>query len=127
MSAPRVSAAESQIMQALWTSGPQGAEEIMAAVAPANGWGEATVRTLISRLMKKQAVTSERRGGRVVYAPMVSREAYVTAESQGLLDRLFGGQVAPMVAHFTKAKALSREDVAKLRRLLTELEAEEDD
>lgn len=127
MAAPRISAAESQVMEALWTSGPIGVEEIMAAVAPANGWGEATVRTLIGRLIKKQAVVSERRGGRVVYAPLVSRDDYVTAESQGLLDRLFGGQVAPMVAHFTREKALSRDDVAKLRRLLAELDAEEDD
>lgn len=127
MAAPRISAAESQVMEALWASGPIGAEEIMAAVGPANGWGEATVRTLIGRLIKKQAVVSERRGGRVVYAPLVSRDAYVTAESQGLLDRLFGGQVAPMVAHFTREKALSKADVAKLRRLLAELDAEEDD
>lgn len=127
MAALRISAAESQIMEALWAEGPMGAEEIMAAAAPANGWGEATVRTLIARLIKKQAVASERRGGRVVYAPLVSRDAYVTAESQGLLDRLFGGQVAPMVAHFTETKALSAEDVAKLRRLLAELDAEEED
>jgi len=126
VAAPRISAAESQVMEALWSSGPIGAEEIMAAVGP-NGWGEATVRTLIGRLIKKQAVVSERRGGRVVYAPLVSRDAYVTAESQGLLDRLFGGQVAPMVAHFTREKALSKADVAKLRRLLADLDAEEDD
>jgi predicted transcriptional regulator len=127
MAALRISAAESQIMEALWAEGPLGAEEIMAAVASPNGWGEATVRTLIARLIKKEAVASERRGGRVVYSPLVSRDAYVTAESQGLLDRLFGGQVAPMVAHFTETKALSAEDVAKLRRLLADLDAEEED
>ena len=127
MAAARISAAESQVMEALWAAGPLGVEDLMARVASANGWGEATVRTLISRLIKKRAVASERRGGRVVYAPQMDRDAYVTAESQGLLDRVFGGQLAPMVAHFTRTKALSPQDLAKLRRLLAELDADEAD
>lgn len=125
MAPPRISAAESVIMEALWARGPLGAEEIVAEVAPGQGWGEATVRTLIARLIKKGAAASERTGARVVYAPRVSREAYVTAESQGLLDRLFGGQVAPLVAHFTRTTTLSPEDRARLRRLLDDLDAEE--
>src|SRR5206468_10928758 len=55
-------------------------------------WGEATVKTLINRLLKKKAIASERTGGRARYRPLVSREDYVTGESQGLLDRLFGGE-----------------------------------
>lgn len=127
MAIPRISAAESQVMQALWARGPLGAEDLVAEVAPANGWGEATVRTLVARLIKKKAVASEKRGGRTLYAPLVSREAYITAEGQSLLDRLFGGQVAPMVAHFTREKALSPEDVARLRRLLAEMDRDEED
>ncbi|MGA0604968.1 BlaI/MecI/CopY family transcriptional regulator [Phenylobacterium sp. VNQ135] len=127
MAAHGISAAESRIMEAVWARGALTVDEIMAAVSAENGWGEATVRTLISRLIKKQALKSERRGGRVAYVPLLTREAYVTAESQGLLDRLFGGSMAPMVAHFTRNKVLSPDEVAKLRRLLAELDAEEDD
>src|SRR5512138_2957550 len=103
----RISAAESQVMEALWTRGPLTAEEIVQSVGPAQGWGEATVKTLINRLLKKKAIASERVGGRARYRPLVSREDYVTGESQGLLDRLFGGELAPLVAHYARHRALS--------------------
>jgi predicted transcriptional regulator len=128
----RISAAESQVMGAVWTAveaGAKGAgvEEILAAAGLANGWAEATVRTLIHRLIRKGALRSERRRGVVAYAPLLSREAWLSAESQGLVDRLFGGQLAPLVAHFTRTRAVSAQDLARLKRLVAELDAEEED
>jgi predicted transcriptional regulator len=128
----RISDAESQVMAAVWAgadagAGGAGVEQILAGPAAANGWGEATVRTLIHRLIRKGALKSERRGAVVVYVPLLGREAWITAESQGLLDRLFGGQLAPLVAHFAKARAMTPEDRARLRRLVADLDAEEED
>jgi len=128
----RISEAESQVMAAVWTAVEAGAdgagvEQVLAGPGVANGWGEATVRTLIHRLIRKGALKSQRRGAMVVYTPLLSRQDWVTAESQGLLDRLFGGQLAPLVAHFAQAKALAPEDVARLRRLVAELDADEED
>jgi BlaI family transcriptional regulator, penicillinase repressor len=82
------------------------------------------VKTLINRLLKKKAIASERCGGRTVYRPLVSRADYVTGESQGLLDRLFGGQLAPLIAHFADRRSLSPEEVAKLKRLIAEFDEE---
>ncbi len=112
-------------MEALWARGPQTAEEIVHAVGPAQDWGEATVKTLINRLLKKKALASDRVGGRALYRPLVTREVYVTGESQGLLDRLFGGQIAPLVAHYAQHRALSAEEVTRLKDLIAELEADD--
>ncbi|RAK56538.1 BlaI/MecI/CopY family transcriptional regulator [Phenylobacterium deserti] len=122
---PRISAGESQVMEALWSSGPLSADEIVRQVAPAQGWGEATVKTLINRLLKKKALVSERSEGRTLYRPLISREAYLTEESQGLLDRLFGGRLAPMVAHFARQQQLSPEEMAQLKRLIREMDTED--
>ena len=127
MTPPRISAAESQVMAVVWEAGGAGVDEILAAVGPAQGWSEATVRTLIHRLIRKAALKSERRRGAVVYAPLVSREAWVTAESQGLLDRLFGGRIASLVAHLARERAMAPEDIARLKRLVAELDADEED
>jgi BlaI family transcriptional regulator, penicillinase repressor len=121
----KISGAESHIMEALWTRGPMTAEDIVQTVGPAQAWGEATVKTLINRLLKKKALASERSGGRALYRPIVSREEYVTGESQGLLDRLFGGQIAPLVAHYARHRDLSAEEIARLKRLITELETDD--
>ena len=122
----KISGAESHIMEALGTRGPLTAEEIVQTVGPPQAWGEATVKTLINRLLKKKALASERTGGRAIYRPVVSREDYVTGESQGLLDRLFGGQIAPLVAHYARHRDLSPEEIARLKRLISELETDDD-
>lgn len=121
----RISGAESHIMEALWTKGPLTAEEIVQTVGPAQEWGEATVKTLINRLLKKKALASERTGGRALYRALVTREEYVTGESQNLLDKLFGGQLAPLVAHYARHRALSPAEVARLKKLIAELDADD--
>jgi len=122
----KISTAESHIMEALWRRGPLTAEEIVQGVGPAQGWGEATVKTLINRLLKKKALASERSGGRALYRSVVSREDYLTGESQGLLDRLFGGQIAPLVAHYARHRDLSSEEIARLKHLIAELETDDE-
>lgn len=122
----RISAAESAVMETLWDRNPQTVEEIIQNVGPANSWGEATVKTLINRLLKKKALASDRSGGRALYRPLVTREAYVTGESQGLLDRLFGGQIAPLVAHYARHRALSPEEISRLKALIADLEVDDE-
>ena len=121
----RISTAESQIMEALWAKGPLGVDDIVRDVGGPQSWGEATVKTLINRLLKKKAIASERAGGRARYRPLVSREDYVTGESQGLLDRLFGGEVAPLVAHYARHRPLSPKEIERLKALIARME--EDD
>ena len=118
----RISAAESHVMEAVWSEGAQTSDELIRSVGPAQGWGEATVKTLINRLLKKKALVSERSGGRTRYRPLISRDDYVAGESQGLLDRLFGGELAPLVAHFAERRALSAEEAQRIRQLIDDLD-----
>lgn len=114
--------AESAIMEALWRAAPQTAEEIAASVGAEQGWSESTVKTLLNRLLGKGAIAAEKEGRRYLYGPAVTRAAYVNAESHSLLDRLFDGRLAPMVAHFSQEQSLSPEDIAELKRLVAELD-----
>ena len=118
----RISTAESQVMKALWAKSPLTAEEIIAALPDDQDWADATVKTLLNRLLKKDAIAAEREGRRFLYRPLVAQDDYVHTESQGLLDRLFDGKLAPLVAHFSQREKLSDEDVAELRRLLETLD-----
>lgn len=112
-------------MDALWRENPLSADGIVADVTARQAWGEATVKTLINRLLKKKAIKSERVDGRHQYRPLIDRADYVQTESQDLLDRLFGGELAPLVAHFAKSRALKPQEVARLKRLIDELPDDE--
>jgi predicted transcriptional regulator len=119
----QVSEAESVVMQVLWEAGaPLPAEDVVAALARSQDWQEATIKTLLNRLLKKGAIEAAREGRRYLYSPVLQREAWLLGESQGLLERLFDGRVAPLVAHFSKQRKLSRKDIAELRKLLEEID-----
>ena len=117
----QISEAESVVMEILWARHPRTSEEVVAALADAQDWQEATIKTLLNRLLNKGAINAERDGRRYLYAPVLRREDWVLEESGSLLDRLFDGRVAPLVAHFSQHKKLTKADVAELRRLIEEL------
>ena len=118
----RITEAESEVMQVLWQRHPLDAEEVAAALADTRDWQEATVKTLLNRLLNKGAIRAERDGRRYRYSPVLQREAWLLGESQGLLERLFDGRVAPLVSHFSRHRKLSRKDIAELRKLLEEID-----
>jgi predicted transcriptional regulator len=120
----KISGAESQVMEALWRHAPLSAEEIFADVGEAQGWALPTLKTLLARLVEKGALATEKDGRRFLYRPLVARDDYVEAESQGLLDRLFDGRLAPLVSHFSQRQKLSAQDLADLKRLIQELDDE---
>jgi predicted transcriptional regulator len=118
----QISAAESVVMEVLWMRHPLAAEDVVAALARSQEWQGTTIKTLLNRLLKKGAVRASREGRRYLYSPLLRREDWVLEESRSLLDRMFGGRVAPLVAHFSEQRKLSRKDIAELRRLLEEMD-----
>jgi BlaI family penicillinase repressor len=118
----KITDAEFTVMEALWRGQPLSAEDLIAAVLSEASWGEATVKTLINRLLRKGAIRSERANGRHSYHAVLERADYVQAESETLLDRLFGGQLAPLVAQFADRKTLSAEDRRRLKALIDRLD-----
>jgi BlaI family penicillinase repressor len=125
MAQVRISGAESQVMEALWRCGPLTPDGIVAEVGEAHGWAPGTVKTLITRLLRKKAIHGRREDAGYLYRPLISRSDYVQSESQGLVDRLFGGEVAPLVAHFAEHRTLTDRDIQLLKTLIAKLEDDE--
>ncbi|WP_166209407.1 BlaI/MecI/CopY family transcriptional regulator [Cognatiluteimonas telluris] len=123
----QISEAESAVMDVLWRASaqrgePLAAEDVVAALAQSRQWQEPTIKTLLNRLLKKGAIRASKDGRRYLYTPVLKRQDWLLGESQGLLERLFDGRVAPLVAHFSQHRKLSPKDIAELRQLLDELD-----
>ena len=117
----RISDAEHAVMEALWTRAPLTAAEVCEDVCTDRDWTLATVKTLLSRLVAKNAVATEADGKRFLYSPKFPRARYLGGESRRLVDRLFGGRAAPLVAHLAAAEALTDSDIAEIEALLETL------
>lgn len=118
----QISEAEAMVMEVLWKKIPMGADEVVIALSEHTDWAEPTVKTLLNRLLNKGAIQAEKEGRRYLYSPVLAREAWIGQQSEGMLERLFGGRVAPLVAHFSERGKLSAADIAELKRLVRELD-----
>jgi BlaI family penicillinase repressor len=117
-----ISEAESEVMEVIWRRSPIPTEDVVAELEHHGKWQEATVKTLLNRLLKKGAVRAEKENRRYLYSPVLQREQWLADESRGFLDRLFGGRVAPLVSHFSQQRKLGKKDIEDLKRLIRELD-----
>ena len=117
-----VSSAEHVVMRALWARQPRSADEIVAEVAKDQDWTDATVRTLLNRLLNKGAIAAEKDGRRYLYRAVLKQDDYVEEQSRSLLDRFFDGRLSSMVSHFSARERLSADEIAALKRLIAELD-----
>lgn len=118
----QISEAEAVVMEVLWQRNPLSAEEVVTALSGRSEWAEPTVKTLLNRLLNKGALRADKDGRRYLYAPALTREAWIAQQSEGFVERLFGGRVAPLVAHFSEQGRLTAADIAELRRLIEDLD-----
>lgn len=118
----RITEAEWEILSIAWKKKPIAATEIEQAVAKQRNWSLGTVRTLLTRLVKKGALRTEKAGRRFLYWPVVSMEACIRQESRSFIDRVFGGAPSSIILDLVKETELTKEDIQELRRILEEKE-----
>lgn len=114
--------AELTVMQALWSKSPLTARQITEQTTVERDWHRKTVNTLLARLVKKSAIeVFGDDGGPKRYAPLIEKQDYALAVTSKLVDRLFGGDIAPLVANFAGGRKLNREQIEELKELLEDL------
>ena len=119
----RISDAELDLMEVLWASAEPLTSAEVAERLEERGWSLATIKTMLSRLIAKGAISHREDGRRFLYSPAIEREAYVGSESRRFVDRLFGGRLSPLVARLAEEDALDAKDIAEIEALLKELKS----
>lgn len=117
-----ISEAESRVMEVLWQRAPQTSRTIVAALQVHRGWHEKTTRTLLNRLLGKDAVTVQKDGRCYLYSPKLHREDWRHKEARNFMDRVFSGNVAPLLAHLIRHEMIPAKAFVELRGLIDAIE-----
>lgn len=119
----RLSETEWKVMNSVWSRGRATARDVHDELLPDTGWAYTTVKTMLTRLADKGAVTVSKEGNASVYEPAVTRDDARHSAVRGLLDRAFDGAFGPFLHHLLNEEKLSKRDRAELRRMLDEEES----
>ena len=118
---PKISEAEWEVMKILWSkSVPCTANEVLDALKDYSDWKPNTVKTLITRLVKKEALGFKEERRIYYYYPLVTEDECVEEETKSFVKRFFGGELKPMLVTFLQDEKLSEEEIQELKRLLEE-------
>ena len=125
----QISDAEWLVMNVVWATPGIEAAEVISQLAKDNGWSDATIKTMLHRLVKKGALRAEVEGKKYRYRAAVRQNDCVRRASRSFVERVFGGDSVPALLHFIQQAKLSPEEARTISQLLdqkaSELEAKQ--
>ena len=126
--AASVSNAELDVLQQLWLQSPLSAQDIIERLAERQPDVQSTtVRTLISRLLKKKALSFIEQHRKYYYSPVISRDEFYRQRTTSFVDRFFDGELTPLVSYYCRQKPLDDKDLTELKALIEQMEAGKDE
>jgi BlaI family penicillinase repressor len=120
MKTMKLTDSEWQIMNALWKHHPATAREVKENLPGTIHWAYTTIKTLLTRLVAKNAVSERKRGNTSLYEPLVTRSRARRSAISSLLNQAFDGTVEPLVHFIVEDRHLSEKQRKKLIEILRE-------
>lgn len=115
---PKISEAEWEVMKLLWKANPLTSEKIIASLAEENNWSTQTIKTFITRLIKKGAIGFEKTGRVYNYYPLVSEDECIKYENNFFLNKVYNGALNILFSKFLEDDNLSIDEIEELESLL---------
>lgn len=117
----RLTEAEWSVLSVLWGGERFALGEVTEALKAGKKWSRNTVHTYLTRMEAKGLVEIDRTREKP-YAAAVRREDCAREERQNLLQRVYDGAAGDLVAAFLQEAKMSEKEIARLRKLLDEME-----
>ena len=106
------------IMQVLWKKGRTTAREITDALNESEAVAHSTTQTLLRGLEDKGSLAHEKQDRTFVFFQLVEEANYQRNVTSDLVQRVFGGNVADLVAHLLKNETVSAGELDEIRQLI---------
>jgi len=116
---PTISDAEYQVMKVIWSAdAPISTNEVVEKLEQTTAWKPKTIQTLLSRLVKKEALKYEKDSRMFVYTPLIQEAEILEMESDSFLNRFYDGAPNSMIVNLLERDKLSEDDMNKLKHIL---------
>lgn len=107
---------EIKVMEIIWSNEPISAKQISIIAAETIGWNKNTTYTVIKKLEAKGFI--KRENPDYVCTALISRNEVQKAETQSLVDKLFGGSKKALFSALLEDEKLSDNDIQELREMI---------
>ncbi|MQS76686.1 CopY/TcrY family copper transport repressor [Companilactobacillus halodurans] len=115
-----ISSAEWQIMRIVWTLKHVTSSEIINLMQKKQTWSDSTIKTLITRLTKKEFLSRQKEKGRYIYSSTVAEQETMDEYANSLFDNFCAHKTGPVLNELVESLELSKSDLESLQGILNE-------
>lgn len=123
-SPPSISPSETEILRLLWKLKSATVQGVCEVLPPGRKIGYATVQTLLRRLEKKGYITHTTEGKAHVFSPLIKKQRVIGTAVQSFVDKLFGGDPAPLMQYLAENNEISMQDIENLRTIIASAQSD---
>lgn len=117
-----ISDAEWKVMKVLWEKPDLTLRQISSGLEDTK-WSYTTIRTLVTRLMDKGAISADRMStNNFKYYPVISESECQKKEVNNFLAKVFDGSISMLVSTLTKDSNLTEEEQKELMNIIEKME-----
>lgn len=116
----KISDSEWEVLRVIWTSGKTTAQQIINVLSASKDWKPATVKTLLGRLVKKEAVWTEQDGKKFIYHPQVTEEETVRSATEDLFSHICARKIGHTIGELIQQAELTQADVDFIQKQLNQ-------
>lgn len=118
----KITESEMEIMRIIWAHDePITTAQIHKELPKDKKWAASTVLTFLSRLASKRIITSEKKGNANIFTQAITEKQYQAYETKSFLKSVHGGSPKSFVAALIEDDGISYEEIAELKKWLSEL------
>jgi predicted transcriptional regulator len=122
----KVADTELIILKILWNEAPLTIGQIISRAQQTTDWHDNTIKTIVTRLFKKELVDRKKDGKQFFYSPVIEKSQVINQASDNLLGRFFEGKLSPLIAHFAQNQKINDTDIKEIEAILEQMKLKDD-
>ena len=120
-----ISESEWTVMEYLWNNPMVTITEIRKALS-STGWSDSTIKTLVRRLVSKNAVAINDEAATFRYYPLISQQECQLKETKSFINRVYDGSVSMLVTNLVADSNLTDKETEELLALIEKMGKEQE-
>ena len=120
-----ISDSEWTVMEYLWDNPMVTITEIRKALS-STGWSDSTIKTLVRRLVSKNAVAINDEAATFRYYPLISQQECRLKETKSFINRVYDGSVSMLVTNLAADSNLTDKETEELLALIEKMGKEQE-
>lgn len=120
-----ISESEWTVMEYLWNNPMVTITEIRKALS-STGWSDSTIKTLVRRLVSKNAVAINDEAATFRYYPLLTQQECRLKETKSFINRVYDGSVSMLVTNLAADSNLTDKETEELLALIEKMGKEQE-